>query len=223
MILPPSKQTLAQAAKHIAHGGVIAFRTDTFYGLGADPFKSEAIGRIRHLKGREDAKPILLLISDASQVERFLAETTELFKAVAKSHWAGPLTLIGIARDDLPPGLTAGSGTVGLRLPNDEDVRNLVRVCGGALTGTSANPAKRPAARTAGEVEAYFPQEIDLIIDGGEVSATQPSTVLDLSGPRPQLIREGAITRRELRQWLQFNSKSKVQGPHTSGSSGTMI
>jgi L-threonylcarbamoyladenylate synthase len=117
---------------------------------------------------------------------------------LAVGHWPGPLTLIGAARPEAPAELTAGTQTIGVRLPDDEDVRALVRACGGALTATSANPSGQPAARTAQEVENYFPDGIDLIIDGGEVTATEPSSVLDLSGPKAKLIREGAISREEL-------------------------
>ncbi len=188
----------SEAAQVVLNGGVIAFRTDTFYGLGADPFNAKAVSRIRKLKGREEAKPILLLISDVDQLSRFLVETSTRFETIAKQHWPGPLTLIGKARPKLPAELTAGTLTIGLRLPAVEEVRALVRDCGGALTATSANLAGGPPARTAREVAAYFPTGVDLIVDGGEVTATLPSTVVDLTGSAPRLVREGAITLQEL-------------------------
>ena len=194
MIVQDNRESRIQAAGIIRSGGVIAFRTDTFYGLGADPFNRVAIGRIRELKGREDDQPILLLISDESEVDRFI-EQSEFFKLVAKGHWPAALTLIGVARLEVPIELTAGTKSLGVRLPDDADVRSLVRECGGALTATSANISGQPPARTAKEVENYFPAEIDLIIDGGEAVATQPSTVLALNGPEPRLIREGVLKR----------------------------
>ncbi|MDQ2922034.1 MAG: L-threonylcarbamoyladenylate synthase [Acidobacteriota bacterium] len=187
----------------ISSGGVIAFRTDTFYGLGADPLNRDAVLRIRELKGREDAKPILLLISDASEISRFITKPSEAFQAVAERFWPGPLTLIGIARPELPTELIAETNSIGVRLPDDAHVRALVRACGGALTATSANISGRPPARTAKDVEEYFPSGIDLIIDAGEVTATQPSTVLDLSGPEARLIREGAIRKNDLEDLLR--------------------
>src|SRR5882762_9084668 len=186
-----------EAARVISSGGVIAFRTDTFYGLGADPFNRESIVRIRELNGREDDKPILLLVSDESEVDRFI-EQSEFFKLIAKGHWPAPLTLIAFARPEVPIELTAGTKSLGVRLPDDDDVRSLVRACGGALTATSANVSGQPPARTAKEVENYFPTGIDLIIDSGEATAIQPSTVLDLIGPEPRLIREGALKRERL-------------------------
>lgn len=197
-----SQQARAAAARVITNGGVIAFRTDTFYGLGADPLNQNAVVAVRRLKGRENAKPILLLISDRREMYRFIAGHSTVFAAAAQRHWPGPITLIGVARSELTEELTAGTGTIGLRLPDDETVRALVRACGGALTATSANLSGTLPARTAADVVDYFPNGIDLILDGGEVSATEPSTVLDLSGPMPRLIREGAITRRELEETL---------------------
>ena len=200
MILKDNEATRIEAARIISGGGVIAFRTDTFYGLGADPFNRNAVARIRELKGREDDKPILLLVSDASEVDRFI-EQSGFYKMVAIGKWPAPLTLIGVSRPEVPIELTAGTKSLGVRLPDDENVRSLVRACGGALTATSANVSGQPPARTAKEVENYFPEGIDLIIDGGEATATQPSTVVDLSGPEARVVREGVITREELKEF----------------------
>lgn len=174
-------------------GGVIAFRTDTFYGLGVDPFNAAAVRRIRALKGREDDKPILLLISDLDQIDRVIVEQTPEFIELAARFWPGPLTIVGKAAETLPEEITSGTGTVGVRLPADEKVRELVRKCGGVLTATSANPAGREPARSADDVRSYFPEGIDLIIDDGEVTATEPSTVVDAITSPPRVIREGAI------------------------------
>ena len=189
---------LTQAARVIASDGVIAFRTDTFYGLGAHPFNITALQKLRKLKGREDGKPILLLISDASEVDRFIASKSEIFDRVAAEFWPGPLTIVVAARPELPIELTAGSGTIGLRLPDDDRVRGIVRACGGALTATSANPTNQPPARTAIEVKKYFKDEDILIIDDGEVTVAAPSTVIDLSEGTPRIIREGLIPSEQL-------------------------
>jgi L-threonylcarbamoyladenylate synthase len=203
MIHRDSETTRVEATRIISTGGLIAFRTDTFYGLGADPLNRTALQKIRKLKGREGNKPILLLISDMDQVDRFAGDTSGSFALIAIEHWPAPLTLIGPARPELPTELTAGTDSIGLRLPDNENVRDLVRVCGGALTATSANVSGKPPARTAKEVEEYFPAAIDLIIDGGEVTATEPSTVVDVSGPEARLIREGAVSRAQLNDLLK--------------------
>ena len=183
----------SRAAKLVSEGGVIAFRTDTFYGLGVDPFNAAAVVKIRELKGREDNKPILLLLSDASVADRFIADRSKAFEEVAEKFWPGPLTIVGVAVSNLPQEITAGTGTVGVRVPADSDVRELIRVCGGALTATSANPSGREPARSAKEVLDYFGEGIDLIIDGGEVTVTEPSTVLDVTTSPPRVVREGAV------------------------------
>jgi L-threonylcarbamoyladenylate synthase len=186
------------AARIISTGGVIAFRTDTFYGLGADPLNPAAVARVRELKGREEDKPILLLLADASEADRFISDRSRAFEEVAARFWPGPLTIVGKAVSTLPPEITAGTGTVGVRVPADESVRELLRQCGGALTATSANPSGKEPARTAAEVFDYFGDEIDLIVDGGEVTATEPSTVLDVTTSPPRVIRQGAVDLRKV-------------------------
>ncbi|HEY7786820.1 MAG TPA: Sua5/YciO/YrdC/YwlC family protein, partial [Pyrinomonadaceae bacterium] len=119
------------------------------------------------------------------------------------------LTIVGRALAELPAELTAGTGTVGVRIPDDEQVRDLVRICGGALTATSANPSHKPPARTASEVASYFPVGLDLIIDSGAVTATQPSTVLDLSEPTARFVREGALERSKLTEFIQVLDANK--------------
>lgn len=191
MIISQTTESLPLISEAIARGGVIAFRTDTFYGLGVDPFNLEAVQRIKQLKGSNN--PILIIISDRAAVERFIARPTPTFDLLAKTFWPGPLTLIGRAALTLPNEITAGTETIGVRLPADDRVRALVRACGGALTATSANPSHADPATTAQMVFSYFDNAIDLIVDGGEVTTDQPSTVLDVCDVEPRLIREGAI------------------------------
>jgi L-threonylcarbamoyladenylate synthase len=193
VILKQSEQTLIRAADVISRGGMIAFLTDTFYGLGVDPFNRHAIQRIKNLKGREENKPILIVVSDYFQIHRFIDDVSPAFQSLAKKFWPGPLTLVGRAHPDLPDAITAGTKTVGVRMPNDDKVRALVRACGGALTATSANPSHSKAAGNAQTVQNYFGDAIDLIIDDGEAASDQPSTVVDVTGDAPKLIREGVI------------------------------
>jgi L-threonylcarbamoyladenylate synthase len=201
--VPDSADSRGRAAEIINAGGVIAFRTDTFYGLGADPFNREALSRLNNLKGRDAGKPILVVISEAFEAERFIAQRSPLFNLVSRNHWPGALTIVVKAKPEVPGELTAGSATVGLRLPDDAAVRAFIRACGGALTATSANLAGEPPARMAEEVAKSFPVELDLIVDGGAAIGGKPSTVLDLSAEQVRLIREGAISRTELRETLR--------------------
>ena len=195
--------SLFQIADAIKTGGVIAFRTDTFYGLGADPFNRAAVQRIKALKGREAHKPILVLLSEQDQVGHFISERSPVFDLLAKEFWPGAITLIGRAANGLPEELTAGTKNVGVRLPDDDRVRALVRACGGALTATSANPSAQQPARTAAEVDKYFGPLVDLIIDDGEARTDAPSTVIDVTGNSAVLIREGVIAWSEIQAGLE--------------------
>ncbi len=190
------------AAEVISRGGVIAFRTDTFYGLGANPFNRDAVRKIKQLKGREDHKPILIVISDDDQLNRFIASSSTEFQLLVRKFWPAALTLIGATRPELPVEITAGTKTVGVRLPNDERVRALVRACGGALTATSANPSHAAPATTAQQVQEYFGDTVDLIVDDGEAQTDRPSTVVDVSQGEAKLIREGVIPWGEITEAL---------------------
>lgn len=202
MIRPDNEATRKLAAEIIADGGLIAFRTDTFYGLGADPLNTGAVSRIKLAKGREEGKPILLLIASVAHIDPLIQSKPVLFEKVMKEFWPGPLTIVMPAAFNLPAEITCNTGTVGLRLPDDEQARSLVQVCGGRLTATSANPSGREPATSADQVADYFPRGVDLIVDGGEVTVTKPSTVIDISQGVPSLIREGAVSMAELESVL---------------------
>jgi len=203
VIIPQTTEAFVEIANSIKSGGVIAFRTDTFYGLGADPFNREAVRKIKQLKGREDRKPILIVISGQDQIGRLVTERTGSFNALASRFWPGPLTLIGKAAQQVPDEITAGTGTIGVRLPGDEKVRTLVRECGGVLTATSANPSDQMPAKTAQEVHKYFGDAIELIVDGGPARSDLPSTVVDVSELEPRLIREGVIAWADIQVLMQ--------------------
>ena len=200
-VLPDGEEARLLAADVVRRGRLLAFRTDTFYGVGADPFNPDAVRRIDELKGRE-GKPILVLVSDRAWAERLTKARGPLFDALSERLWPGPLTLVLAADERLPVELTAGTGTVGVRYPADEAVCHFVEACGGVLTATSANPAGRPPARSAHKVLAAFPVGLDLIVDGGETAAEKPSSVVDISGSEARLIREGALAWREVQNAL---------------------
>src|SRR5256714_11181686 len=147
LIYPDSEEARERASKVVAAGGLVAFRTDTFYGLGADPSNREALEAINELKGR-DGKPILVLVSDPEVVERLIAHRTRAFDALAANNWPGALTLVVAAREDVPELLTAGTGTVGVRLPEDESAGPVVRACGGVPPATHGNAARQPPRTT---------------------------------------------------------------------------
>jgi L-threonylcarbamoyladenylate synthase len=183
----------------ISRGGVIAYPTDTFYGLGADPKDPVAVKRIYEIKGRKADQPILLLICKADDVKEWAAEISPASENLMKKFWPGPLTLVFKAGADVLRELTAGAGTIGLRVPGSELTRSLLDFLGMALTGTSANVSGRPDPQTADEVAASVGDKVDLILDGGRTAGGKPSTVVDVSAGRPRLLRDGALPLHDIR------------------------
>jgi L-threonylcarbamoyladenylate synthase len=200
-VIADGEEAGLRAGDVIRCGGLLAFRTDTLYGIGADPFNPEAVRRIDELKGRE-GKPILVLVSDRAWAERLTRSRGAFFDVLSERFWPGPLTLVLAADPRLPTQLTAGTGTIGVRYAKDERLCSFVEACGGVLTATSANRAGHPPARSAREVLRAFPVGLDLIVDGGETAAEKPSSVVDISGSRAKLIREGALPWHEIQQAL---------------------
>ncbi len=171
---------------------MVAIPTDTVYGLAADPFRPQAVQKIFRLKGRPENKPILLLVESRSQAERLASSVPAVFDRLAARFWPGPLTVILPAAASVPDWITAGTGTVAIRLPGSILVRELIRAARVPLTGTSANRSGRYAAETAGQVRQQFPSGLVFILDGGPARGGLPSTLVDLTA-RPRILREGAI------------------------------
>jgi L-threonylcarbamoyladenylate synthase len=185
----------------IQRGGVVAVPTETYYGLGANPFDRQAVERLLAVKGRPDGKPILVLIGRRAQLSSLVQTISPIATLLMDAFWPGPLTILFPARPSLPPQLTAGTGTVGVRLTPCAPLVQLLQEVG-PLTGTSANRTGCPPARTAGEVEEALGQDIELIIDAGLTPGGPPSTIVD-GRECVRLIREGAVTRQMLENMLQ--------------------
>jgi len=187
------EQAFARCREVIRAGGVIAYPTDTFYGLGADPGNPRAVRRLFEIKGRQADQPVLLLIRDAAAVRDWAAEVTACADDLMRRFWPGPLTLVFKAQPAVMPELTGGTGGIGLRVPGAIITRDLVRFLGSALTGTSANISGGPSPRTATEAAASIGDLVDLILDGGVTAGGKPSTVVDVRGEEPMVIRAGAL------------------------------
>jgi len=183
----------ARCREVIRSGVVIAYPTETFYGLGVDPADPAAVQRLLAIKEREPDRPILLLISGPDEVAHWVSSVTPAARAMMERHWPGPLTLVFMANRNVPPALSAGMGTIGLRVPGSETTRRLLAFLGTALTGTSANRAGGPSPATADGVFKEVGDRIELILDGGETPGGLPSTVVDVTGSSPHVIREGAV------------------------------
>ncbi|MDZ7641208.1 MAG: L-threonylcarbamoyladenylate synthase [Desulfurivibrio sp.] len=189
----PSAALLTKAAAVIAAGGVVAFPTETYYGLAVDPFNAAALQRLFTVKQRPDDKPILTLVAERQMLSRLVSRVPAPYEGLMDAFWPGPLTLIFAARPELPPDLTAHSGTVGVRISSHPTARALAAACGGPITATSANLSGRPAAVSAAEVAAQFTAGIDLILDGGSTPGGVGSTLVGLVNDELQVLREGVV------------------------------
>jgi L-threonylcarbamoyladenylate synthase len=190
----------AHAGTILRRGGVVAIPTETYYGLGVDPFNAAALGRLAKVKGRANGKPILLLIGAREQLSDLVDYIPPVADALMEAFWPGPLTIVFPARTGIHELVTAGTGTVGVRWTSLTALADMLHVVG-PLTGTSANRAGELPAQTAQEVQQALGDEIDLIIDAGTMPGGLPSTVIRVQG-QAQIVRDGAITRASIRRTL---------------------
>ena len=189
----PTAAALADAVGALRAGRLVAFPTETFYGLGAAALTSAAVRRIIDVKGRPEGKPLLVLVDSIAMVERLAVEIPERARALMTRHWPGALTLVLAARAQVPAEVTAGSGTVGVRLSAHPVAQALVRALGQPITAPSANPSGLPPPTTAADVLGYFPHGLELVLDGGATPGGAPSTVLDVTVEPPRVLRAGAV------------------------------
>ncbi|HHO48993.1 MAG TPA: threonylcarbamoyl-AMP synthase [Desulfobacteraceae bacterium] len=198
-----SGRDIERAAAVVRGGGLIAFPTETYYGLGVDPFNERALQRLFTLKNRATVKPVLVLVGDRSQVNLLASRVPQTAHTLMDAFWPGPLTLVLPARADLSSLLTGGTATVGVRLSPHPDAVSLVRAFGAPLTATSANRAGEPAAVSAEEVYAFFGDRVDMILDGGRTPGVQASTLVGVGDDTVECIREGRIPFEEIRAALR--------------------
>ena len=191
---------LNRAVAVLNNGGVVAFPTETFYGLAVDPFNPLALNHLFTLKQREISKPILTLVDDRESLSVLVHEIPTLYEPVMDVFWPGPLTLIFPARVNLPTLLTAGTSTIGIRQSSHPFARQLLRAFGMPITATSANISGRTAAVDAFEVKSQFGDKIDMVFDGGRTLGVAGSTIIGLEEDKLILKREGAIAFKEIQQ-----------------------
>jgi L-threonylcarbamoyladenylate synthase len=186
---------LAEAVDVLRHGGIVAYPSDTVYGLGAAASDGPAVERVFTVKDRESQKALSLLLADGADLAPLCSNVPLLARVFAQRYWPGPLTLV-LRRSPTFESAALGDGdTVAVRVPDHAFLRRLIRTLGEPITGTSANRSGRPACRSAEEVERELGDAVDLIIDGGPSAAGPESTVVSLAGSLPVVLREGAIPR----------------------------
>jgi len=195
-----SASLISEAAERIRAGGIVAFPTETFYGLAVDPFNSEAIERLFFLKKRSHEKPLLVLIGSRNDLGLLVSRIPRQYQKLINAFWPGPLTMVFDGLDGLPELLTDERGTVGVRQSSHPVARELAMAAGGVITGTSANLSGLPAPVSRTEVAAMFPEGIDLIVDGGSVPGGLGSTIIGLERENVKLIRQGRVSMDDVRQ-----------------------
>jgi len=198
MIVQPSEQALARAAGIIRKGGLVAFPTETVYGLGANALDAEAVKHIYEAKGRPFASPLIVHVTDEQMARSLAADWPEIARRLAARFWPGPLTLVVKKADVVPDLVTAGLDSVGLRVPAHPVALTLVRQAGVPIAAPSANRFMQVSPTNAEHVQATFGDALDLILDGGASRVGIESTVVSLRRSPPAVLRPGMISRDEL-------------------------
>jgi L-threonylcarbamoyladenylate synthase len=189
----PRDDRIMHVASVLDQGGIVALPTETFYGLAADSFNPEALQNLNRIKRKEADSPHLLLLSDRSMAGQVAGDLPETFHVLARAFWPGPLTLVVQCSDSVPKEVSGGRGTVGMRVPGMALPRHLAAALGRPITGISSNIHSIRPHRNAAEVYNTFPEGVDLIVDGGPTPGGAPSTIIDLTGDRPVLLRAGTL------------------------------
>lgn len=186
-------RALERTISVIQHGGVVAFPTDTVYGVGASLAHPTALSRIFEIKGRDRRRPLPVLLASPSNLSVVTSAADPLLLALARHFWPGPLTIAVPALESLPKEVVAEDGTVGVRVPDHSVALTMADRCGGAIAATSANLSGRQPACRADEIDADLASRLDLVLDGGLAPCGLASTVVRREGATISCIREGAI------------------------------
>ena len=186
-----------EAVQCLKSGGIVAIPTDTVYGLAADPFNADAVQKLYMVKGRPDGKPIPLVLSSVEDVHRVSKNLPGFFFHLTDRFWPGGLTIV-IEAKNLLPVLTAGGPTVGVRIPDNALLLQILHAFGGPAAITSANLSGEPPATSPEEINEELASRIDMIVDGGKTPGPIPSTVYDISVSPPVIRRHGVISEETL-------------------------
>lgn len=209
-----NESSLQEAAKIIRQGGLVGFPTETVYGLGANALDETASAKIYSAKGRPSDNPLIAHISCIEELEPLVSEIPDQAILLASKYWPGPLTIIFPKSEKVPYGTTGGLDTVAIRMPEELVARQLIALAGVPIAAPSANASGRPSPTTANHVYQDMNGKIELILDGGPVGIGLESTIVDVSGEVPMLLRPGAITLAMLQETLgQVEVDPALQGP----------
>ena len=210
-------EELAEAARIIREGGLVAFPTETVYGLGANALNEDAARKIYAAKGRPSDNPLIAHISCMEELEPLVKEIPEAGRKLAEAYWPGPLTMVFPKSEIVPYGTTGGLDTVAVRMPSDPIAGRLIALSGVPIAAPSANTSGRPSPTTAQHVWQDMNGRIEMILDGGPVGIGVESTIVDVSGEVPTLLRPGAVTMEMLEKTVgHVEIDPAIQGPPTA-------
>ncbi len=200
--VPDWDKQLDDAAYVLKSGGLVAFPTETVYGLGANALDSDAVDRIYKAKGRPSDNPLIVHIADRNVLDSIVSEAPSSALALMDSFWPGPLTLIMPKSDNIPPIITAGLDTVAVRMPSNPIALALIKKAGVPVAAPSANSSGKPSPTMAKHVIEDLSGKVDIIIDGGSTNVGVESTVLDITSRPPMILRPGGVTIEQLSKLL---------------------
>ena len=199
----PEKEKIKIAAQILKQGGLVAFPTDTVYGLGADAQNSRAVKKIFAVKNRPLSNPLPILIAGKNDLKKYTLGASGKIKKLTDKFWPGPLTIILAKKKNIPNIVTAGLPRVGVRVPDNAVALALIQALGRPLAATSVNISNKPSSTTARDVKKYLNNKIDLILDGGKTKLGKESTVLDYTTSPPTILRSGAISKKALQKIIK--------------------
>lgn len=193
-----NNDAVREAGKILKEGGLVAFPTETVYGLGADALNARAAEKIYAAKGRPSDNPLIVHIAHMDALDRIVSDIPEKAYALAGAFWPGPITMIFNKAECVPYGTTGGLDTVAVRMPDHETARAVIDAGGGYIAAPSANTSGRPSPTMAEHVREDLDGKIDMIVDGGSVEIGVESTIIDLTVTPPMILRPGAVTKEML-------------------------
>ncbi|SRR5579884_3530549 len=213
---------VARAADVLRHGGLVAFPTETVYGLGADATNPDALRRLYAVKGRPAAHPVIVHVADRAQLRDWAARVPPVAARLAEACWPGPLTIVVERAARVPDEVTGGASTVGVRVPDQPLARALLRTFGDGIAAPSANRFGRVSPTTAAAVRGDLGGEVDLVLDGGPCRVGVESTIVDCSRDDPVVLRPGGVTAERLREILGADVAVARAGERATPAPGTL-
>lgn len=191
--LAPDHAVILEAADIIRSGGVVVFPTRNLYGLGADAFNPDAVERVFRIKQRPSDKPVSILVKSSMDVDGLATRIPDAARNLMERFWPGRITIVLTARPAVPSALTAGTGKIGIRVPEHPVAVALTAAVGRPITGTSANFSDMPGAQRVSDLPKTFIEAVDLVLDAGELKTGIGSTVVDVTSDPPAVLREGEV------------------------------